>query len=171
MKSLTQNLEISKFIYDLGCNFSKPQTNHLFTFFEGILNCDKRKNISNILEHSLNQRNRSSFNKFFNNSPWDEADVKNKRKAFSLKELENSNHIEPIFYSIDDTLITKQTKSKKIEGMMFNHSHVSNKREWSHCQVSLHGYSSGLSLPLEFKTYLNKESCAKQKETLKEKAS
>ena len=169
MNILSQNLHFSKFFFNLGCKFSKPQTNHLLSFADGLLNCDKRRNLSNILEHSFSSRDRSSFTKFLLYSPWKKEELRIKRKSFALKELEKVASKNPIFYSIDDTLVVKHVKSKNIEGLMFNHSHVSNKREWSHCLVSLHGSSNGLSLPLDFKTYLNKESCAQQNRVFKGK--
>lgn len=54
--------------------------------------------------------------------------------------------------------------NKYFSEINFNFSRVSGKSEWSHCIVSLHGHSNGLSLPLEFKQYLSKVNCKKQKD-------
>ena len=69
-----------------------------------------------------------------------------------------------MFFSIDDTILSKNSSSKKIDGLSFNYSRVSGKSEWSHCLVALHGHSNGLSLPLDFKPYLSKEYFDQQKE-------
>ena len=169
MKILPQNSEFSNFFSKLDIKLSKPQTNHLNCFVEGIINCDKRKNVSNIWEHSLNSKDRSSFNKFLLYSPWSKDKMNRKRIDFAAKELVKASSDEPIFLSIDDTLSVKRTQSKSIEGLKFNHSHTSGKREWSHCQVSLHGFSNGLSLPLDFKTYLGEECCEQQSRNFKSK--
>jgi len=52
--------------------------------------------------------------------------------------------------------------------MKSNYSHVSNRNVWSHCIVSLHEHSKGLSLSLDFKTYLSEESGAKLEELYEE---
>lgn len=169
MKILPQNSEFSNFFSKLNIKLSKPQINHLNCFVEGIISCDKRKNVSNIWEHSLSSRDRSSFSKFLLYSPWSKDEINKKRVDFALKELAKASTDKPIFLSIDDTLSVKRTQSKSIQGMKFNHSHTSGKREWSHCQVSLHGFSNGLSLPLDFKTYLGEDSCKQQNRNFKSK--
>ena len=67
-------------------------------------------------------------------------------------------------FSIDDTILSKNSSSKKIEGLSFNYSHVSGKSEWFRYLVVLHGHSNGLSLPLDFKPYLSKEYFDQQKD-------
>ncbi len=91
------------------------------------------------------------------------------RKKNALNEMKNASSEDPFFFSIDDTLSTKKTFSKNIQGLKFNYSHVSNKNEWSHCITSLHGHFNGLSLPLDFKTYLSKDSSAEQNRPFKTK--
>ena len=164
-----QDYGFSNFFSKLNVKLSKPQRNHLNSFVEGIISCDKRKNISNIWEHSLNSRDRSSFSKFILYSPWSKDEVNSKRINFAVEELNKASIDKPIFLSIDDTLSVKRAQSKSIEGLKYNHSHTSGKREWSHCQVSLHGFSNGLSLPLDFKTYLDEESCKQQNRNFKSK--
>lgn len=44
-----------------------------------------------------------------------------------------------------------------------------NKQEWSHCIVSLPGHSKGLSLPLDFKTYLSEKLGTNQNRDFKTK--
>ncbi|WP_321328514.1 transposase [uncultured Ilyobacter sp.] len=169
MNILTLNSDFFKYFFKLDCKWSLPQRKHLFNFVDGIINSGGKKTLSNIWRNSLNTRDRSSFNKFLLYSPWDEKNLNYARKKTALNEMSMAGSKNPFFFSIDDTLSSKKTSSKNIEGLKFNYSHVSNKNEWSHCIVSLHGHSNGLSLPLDFKTYLSEESGAEQKRSFKTK--
>lgn len=169
MNILALNSDFFKYFFTLNCKWSLPQRRHLSTFVDGIINSDGKKNLSNIWRNSFNSKDRSSFNKFLLYSPWDEERLSLQRKMNALNEMIKAGKKEPFFFSIDDTLSTKQISSKNIQGMKFNYSHVSNRNEWSHCIVSLHGHSNGLSLPLDFKTYLSEESSAEQKRSFKTK--
>ena len=169
MNILTLNSDFFKYFFKLDCKWSLPQRKHLFNFVDGIINSGGKKTLSNIWRNSLNTRDRSSFNKFLLYSPWDEKNLNYARKKTALNEMSRAGSKNPFFFSIDDTLSSKKTSSKNIEGLKFNYSHVSNKNEWSHCIVSLHGHSNGLSLPLDFKTYLSEESGAEQKRSFKTK--
>ena len=169
MNILTRNSDFFKYFFTLNCNWSLPQRRHLSTFIDGVVNSDGKKTLSNICKNSLKSSDRSSFNRFFIYSPWDETYLNLQRKKNALNEMAKVGSKDPFFFSIDDTLSTKQTSSKKIKGMGFNYSHVSGKCEWSHSIVSLHGHSNGLSLPLDFKTYLSKQSCAEERRQFKSK--
>lgn len=159
MNILTLNSEFSKFFSTLNCKWSLPQKRHLSSFVDGIINSEGKKNISTICKNSLNSKDRSSFNKFLLYSPWNKNELCSARKRTALDQMEVNKSKQPYFFSIDDTLSTKQRSSKNIQGLKENFSHVSGKSVWSHCIVSLLGHSNGLSLPLEYKTYLAKEDC------------
>lgn len=164
MNILALNFEFSNYFSQIDFNFSKPQANHLSTFVEGIITSEGKKTITDISKNSMFPRNRSSFNKFLIYSPWDEKELNKARKINSLSAMKDVNkNKKPYFFSIDDTISLKKISTKKIEGLSRNFSHVSGKGEWSHCIVSLHGHSNGLSLPLEFKPYLSEMYCEKQK--------
>ena len=169
MNILTLNSDFFKYFFTLSCKWSLPQKRHLSTFVDGVINSDGKKNLSNIWRTSFNSKDRSTFNKFLLYSPWDEKKLNLQRKKNALNEMVKAGKKEPFFFSVDDTLSTKQISSKNIQGMKFNYSHVSNRNEWSHCIVSLHGHSNGLSLPLDFKTYLSEESGAEENRSFKTK--
>lgn len=169
MNILALNSDFFKYFFTLSCKWSLPQRRHLSTFVDGVINSDGKKNLSNIWKNSFNSKDRSPFNKFLLYSPWDEKKLNLQRKKNALNEMVKTGKKDPFFFSIDDTLSTKQISSKNIQGMKFNYSHVSNRNEWSHCIVSLHGYSDGLSLPLDFRTYLSEESGAEQNRSFKTK--
>lgn len=169
MNILTLNSDFFKYFFTLSCKLSIPQRRHLSTFVDGIINYDGKKNLSNICRSSFNSKDRSSFNKFLLYSPWDEKNINSARKKNAFCEMVKAGSKDPYFFSIDDTLSTKQISSKNIQGLKFNYSHVSNKNEWSHCIVALHGHSNGLSLPLDFKTYLSEESSIEQNRSFKTK--
>lgn len=110
-------------------------------------------------------KDRSTFNKFLIYSPWDEKELNKIRKIDSLNKMKEAMDDKiPCFFSIHDTILSKNSSSKKIEGLSFNYSHVSGKSEWSHCLIALHGHSNSLSLPLDFKPYLSKEYFVQQKD-------
>ena len=169
MNILALNSDFFKYFFTLNCKWSLPQRRHLSTFVDGIINSDGKKNLSNIWRNSFNSKDRSSFNKFLLYSPWDDERLSLQRKKNALNEMVKAGKKDPFFFSIDDTLSTKQVASKNIQGMKFNYSHVSNKNEWSHCIVSLQGHSNGLSLPLDLKTYLSEESGAEHNRSFKTK--
>jgi SRSO17 transposase len=163
--------DLINYIYDLNLNFSKPQMKHLLNLISGLINLEGKKNIANLNRNFLNTTNRSNLSRFLTNSPWDEDELVDKRlKLSSNKLVENQlSSNEPIFLSIDDTLISKSKKSKSIEGMTKLFSHVSGKYEWSHCQVALYAKSGNLSLPLNLKPYLSSDYCEKRKLEFKSK--
>ena len=131
MNILTLNSDFFKYFFKLDCKWSLPQRKHLFNFVDGIINSGGKKTLSNIWRNSLNTRDRSSFNKFLLYSPWDEKNLNYARKKTALNEMSRAGSKNPFFFSIDDTLSSKKTSSKNIEGLKFNYSHVSNKNEWN----------------------------------------
>lgn len=171
MNIIKHSEELIKYNLDLNINLSNPQTRHLLNLVTGVINIDGSKNISNLNRSFFYSTNRSNLSRFLTHSPWDEEEVNSKRLEYSynkvLKEAEKSN--EPIFFSIDDTLITKKRNSKKIEGMTSLFSHVTGKSEWSHCQVALQAKSGNFSIPLNFKIYFSKDYCEKDKIDFKSK--
>ena len=151
MNILALNSDFSKFFSKLNCKWSLPQKKHLSSFVDGVINSEGKKNLSTIC--------RNSFNKFLLYSPWSKNELCSARKNDALNEMKINRSKQPYFFSVNDTLSTKQRSSKKIQGLRENFSHVSGKSVWSHSMVSLLGHSNGLSLPLEYKTYLSKEDC------------
>ena len=165
MDVLTLNFDFNKYFSEINFKFSKPQTKHLSTFIEGTITSEGKKTLTDLSKNSMFPKNRSSFNKFLIYSPWDEKELNKARKENSLNAMKKANKNQsPYFFIIDDTISLKNISTKKMEGLSRNFSHVSGKSEWSHCIVSLHGHSNGLSLPLEFKQYFSKENCKKQKD-------
>jgi len=126
MNILALNSDFFKYFFTLNCKWSLPQRRHLSTFVDGIINSDGKKNLSNIWRNSFNSKDRSSFNKFLLYSPWDDERLSLQRKKNALNEMVKAGKKDPFFFSIDDTLSTKQVASKNIQGMKFNYSHVSN---------------------------------------------
>lgn len=161
MTIVKHSQELIKYISELNLNFSKPQTKHLMNMLSGLINLEGKKNISNLNKNFLNTTNRSNLSRFLTTSPWDENELKNKRIEHGAKLLvENAiDSKEPIFLSVDDTLICKSKQSKSIEGMTKLFSHVSGKYEHAHCQVALYGKSKNFSISLNFKTYLSSDYC------------
>ena len=165
MNILSLNSDFNKYFSQINFKFSLPQRKHLSTFAEGLLSSDGKKTLSDICKNTMFPRDRSTFNKFLIYSPWDERELNKIRKINSLNKMKEAMDDKiPCFFSIDDTILSKNSSSKKIEGLSFNYSHVSGKSEWSHCLVALHGHSNGLSLSLDFKSYLSKEYFDQQKD-------
>ena len=171
MTIVKHSQELIKYISELNLNFSKPQRNHLLNLISGLITLEGKKNISNLNRNFFNTKNRSNLSRFLTSSPWDESEFVKKRMKLSSDVLvENSfSSNEPIFLSIDDTLIPKSKDSKSIGGMTKLFSHVSGKYEWAHCQVALYGKSKDLSVPLNFETYLSSDHCKKNNIEFKSK--
>ncbi len=163
--------EIVNFNMALDLNFSKPQMQHMNSIVSGIIGVQGKKNVSNLNRFTLNSKDRSCTTRFLNNSPWDEEKLRNSLKNFVYDVIKSETHknSEPIFISIDDTLITKSSNSKKIEGMGFIRSHVTQKSEWAHCIVSAFIKNGGISYPLDFDVYLKEELCDGEQNMFKTK--
>ena len=130
--------DLIKYISKLNLEFSTSQTNHLLNLITGLINLEGKKNLSNLNRNFLNTTNRSNLSRFLTTSPWDEETVNSKRLQFSCNKLiesaQNSN--EPIFLSIDDTMISKKKESTHIGGMTKLFSHVSRRNEWAPRQAA-----------------------------------
>lgn len=165
--------EIINYFSELNLNLSKPQAAHLLDFVSAIITTDARKTVSGISRNISRDIHRCSRTRFLNNSPFDDAQLKNARLENSMKNLVfEANSLKksmPIFISIDDTLIVKNKDRNHIEGLSFQFSHVTGKSEFSHCQVAMSASNGNLSLPLDFKMYLSKDYCQKKNLEFKSK--
>lgn len=62
------------------------------------------------------------------------------------------------FFVIDDT-VNPKVQAKKIQGLGYNYSHKEHKNLWSHCVVTSNLVIGNMSIPLNYKPYLNEEIC------------
>jgi hypothetical protein len=73
------------------------------------------------------------------------------------------------FLIIDDTVIEKQGKPKKIEGLGWHYSHSKGRTVYGHCLVTSHYRHGEVSFPYDFQFYLNKKVANKSGQDFKTK--
>lgn len=158
--------DFSNYFSQLKTDLSIPQTKHALDLSSAIIVSKGKKTISELSRNFLRDVNRSNRTRFLIQSPWNEDLLNQSRIKNSLAEISRQaivNPGSPIFFSIDDTLISKSCKRDKIQGLSKQFSHVTGKYEWAHPLVSMQVKAGKLSLPLDFKIYTSKEFCTQQK--------
>lgn len=165
--------EIINYFSKLNLDFSKPQVSHLLDFTSALISSESKKTVAGISRSISRNVHRCNRTRFLNNSPFDDNKLKSARLEDSMKtlvlEANSLKKSEPIFVSIDDTLIVKSKDRKRIQGLSFQFSHVTGKSEFSHCQVAMTANTGNLSLPLDFRMYLSKDYCQKNNLEFKSK--
>ncbi len=73
------------------------------------------------------------------------------------------------FLIIDDSVIEKQGKPKKIEGLGWHYSHSRGRVVYGHSIVSSHYRVGNISIPYGFEFYLNKETAKRSEKQFKSK--
>jgi len=147
--------------------FSKPQFRHFRSYCTGLILQEKQFTINSINKLFINedfQRNQSSLNRFFKNSPWDE-------EAFSIKRLRQFNNDaktrtkETGYLILDDSCLPKTGSHMEATGSHWSVSE--NKTVFGHNMVSLHYVDEDKEYPLLPAFYRKKEHC--KKDTFKTK--
>lgn len=147
--------------------FSKPQFRHFSSYCTGLILQEKQFTINSINKLFINedfQRNQSSLNRFFKNSPWDE-------EAFSIKRLRQLNNDaktrtkETGYLILDDSCLPKTGSHMEAIGSHWSASE--NKTVFGHNMVSLHYIDEDKEYPLLPAFYRKKEHS--KKDTFKTK--
>ncbi|WP_239717383.1 transposase [Paenibacillus sp. 19GGS1-52] len=79
------------------------------------------------------------------------------------------DHRSITFLIIDDTCCKKDASTKHMEALDYHFAHDENKSMWSHCLVTAHVVTEGLSLAWDFQPYLREAYCQAHRLTFKSK--
>uniref|UniRef100_UPI001E61564D transposase n=1 Tax=Clostridium haemolyticum TaxID=84025 RepID=UPI001E61564D len=135
-----------------------------------MINLSGTKSLLKISENVVTAKSSSSIYRFLSHSKWDDRLID--RNRINYLNLHFHKLIKPQsvgFLAIDDT-INHKIQAKKIQGLNYNFSHVSGKSIWSHCVVTSNFVANNISIPLNYKYYLDKDNCEKHNKTFKGKS-
>ena len=167
---LSINEEIFNYLNDVNYGMTKSQFQHLTNITNGLINLSGTKSLLKISENVVTAKSSSSIYRFLSHSKWDDRLID--RNRINYLNLHFDKLIKPQsvgFLAIDDT-INPKIQAKKIQGLNYNFSHVAGKNIWSHCVVTSNFVANNISIPLNYKYYLDKDNCEKHNKTFKGKS-
>jgi SRSO17 transposase len=127
---------------------------HFKKMLMGIIEYDGRHTISRLNTSQLDTRDVSNDIKFIRNTDWTCEDLLKVNKNY-LKSITNKGKAG--FLIIDDTVMEKQGKPKKIEGLGWHYSHSKGRAVYGHSMVTSHYRIGEVSFPCDFRFYLNED--------------
>jgi hypothetical protein len=158
---------IVKFIFALQLGFSAPQLRHLVSFVHGVILCEGRKNVTQILNASGNDRHLSPVTRFLNESPWSVNRLQRRRMERIRQQVSNrqpkGSKRRVTFLLVDDTACKKDSSTRQMEQLDFHFSHDESKGVWSHSIVTTHVVSGNGSYAWDFRPYARESYCQKHK--------
>ncbi|NLW32611.1 MAG: IS701 family transposase [Fibrobacter sp.] len=120
----------------------------------GIIEYDGSHTISKLNALQIDSKDISNDIKFLRDTDWSCEDV----QSFYREYLKNFSGIsETGFLIIDDTVVEKQGKPKKIEGLGWHYSHTKGRAVYGHSIVTSHYRIGKISFPYDFRFYLNED--------------
>lgn len=132
----------------------------------GIIEYDGRHTISKLNFSQLDTRDVSNDIKFIRDTDWSSDELLKQNRDY-FKGI--TNKCKTGFFIIDDTVIEKQGKPKKIEGLGWHYSYSKGRIVYGHCMVTSHYRVGNISFPCDFQFYLNKEVADKSGDIFKTK--
>ena len=139
---------------------------HFNKMLNGIIEYDGRHTISNLNSSQIDARDVSNDIKFIRDTAWTCEDLLSFNRSF-LKSIVKQNGAG--FLIIDDTVIEKQGKPKKIESLGWHYSHSKGRTVYGHSLVTSHYRSGNLSFPYDFRFYINEKVATESGEAFKTK--
>ncbi len=127
---------------------------HFKTMLMGIIEYDGRHTISKLNSSQLDTRDVSNDIKFIRDTDWTCEELLKLNRDYLKNTAKKSK---AGFLIIDDTVIEKQGKPKKIEGLGWHYSHSKGRTVYGHCMVSSHYRIGDISFPDDFRFYLNED--------------
>lgn len=119
--------ELVSFIGCLGLLLSQPQRAHLLRVLDGLLMSEKRKTLSDLYRQQASRPDPKSGADFFRESPWDAADVSQRRQRYLLKQLlqigQQLGVGNVVKVSLDDSLGKKGKATKHLDVVDHQHNH------------------------------------------------
>jgi len=125
---------------------------HFKKLLNGIIEYDGRHSISSLNASQIETRDVSNDIKYIRNTNWTCEELLKLNRDF-LKSIAKKSGAG--FLIIDDTVIEKQGKPKKIEGLGWHYSHSKGRTVYGHCLVTSHYRMGDVSFPYDFRFYLN----------------
>lgn len=132
----------------------------------GIIEYDGRHTISSLNASQVGTRDVSNDIKFIRNTAWTSEELLSFNRNF-LESIVKQNGTG--FLIIDDTVIEKHGRPKKIESLGWHYSHSKGRAVYGHSLVTSHYRSGDISFPYDFRFYLNEKVAAESGETFKTK--
>ena len=121
------SLQLVSFIGCLGLLLSQPQRAHLLRVLDGLLVSEKRKTISDLYRQQASRPAPKSGADFFRESPWDVAELSQRRQRYLLKQLlqigQQVGVSNVVKVSLDDSLGKKGKATKHLEVVDHQHNH------------------------------------------------
>ena len=126
---------------------------HFRKMLTGIIEYEGRHTISNLNLNQLDTVDVSNDIKFIRDTAWTCENVLKLNRDYLKNIAKKSN---TGFLIIDDTVIEKQGKPKKIECLGWHYSHSRSRTVYGHCLVTSHYRTGEVSFPYDLQFYLNK---------------
>ena len=160
MKNRTFPPVVVKFISLLFLIWPKDRKQNLITMITGLLILDGTRSVSRIYREISMKKEPSSLIKFISQSPWSYDDLLASLQSFIIREaLKNVSYGEtiPVFFSIDDRLISKHKDSKDLAGFTWLFDHVEGQNAWGRTFVTSHININGYSFFFGYHPYYPKK--------------
>jgi len=154
--SLTQKGELYNYLNDVNYGMKHSNFKHLYTFVKGLININGQISLTRVSKEIFDSKHYSTISRFLSSYNWNHELINRNRIGYINHYLNSNLKRDSIgFLAIDDTVNPKM-KSSKTEGVSFNHSHTLHKNIKSHCIVSSNFVCGNISIPIDYKCYLNK---------------
>lgn len=133
--------------------FSKPQLAHFGRYLTGLMVC-RNRTVQGINDCFFAHTDQSALNNFLTDSPWSEEELNETRYRFVVARLDELKLGGGILI-IDDTI--SHHVGMHMEGAGWHYDTSEGKPVWGHQLVTSHYARQWLSVPLDFRIYVNEE--------------
>lgn len=131
-----------------------------------LIEIDGRHTISRINANQLERTDVSNDIKFIRDTSWRAEELLALNREYLLK----MNHSSKTgFLIIDDTVIEKSGKPKKMEGLGWHYSHSKGDVIYGYCMVTSHYRRGNLSIPYDFRSYVTEKTAYRMETGFKTK--
>src|SRR3990172_8656059 len=144
----------------VGQIFSKPQKKYFERMTASLIEIDRRHTISRINANQLEGTDVSNDIKFIRDTSWTAEDLLASNRKYVLR---MSHAAQTGFLIIDDTVIEKSGRPKKMEGLGWHYSHSKAGVVYGYCMVSSHYRCGDVSIPYDFRSYLTEKTATEFK--------
>jgi SRSO17 transposase len=133
---------------------------------ESLIEIEGQRTISRINENMVDRTDVSNDIKFIRDTTWTKDDLLEKHREYFRGIAKGS----PIgFFIIDDSVLEKAGKPKKMQGLGWHYSHSKGRVIYGHCIVSCQYRVGSVSFPYDFEFYRSEKNARKEKVKFKTK--
>jgi hypothetical protein len=150
----------------VGRIFSKPQQMHFERMTTSLIEIDGRHTISRINANQLEGTDVSNDIKFIRDTSWTSEELLTSNREYLLRMSQSSK---TGFLIIDDTVIEKSGRPKKMEGLGWHYSHSKSDVVYGYCLVTSHYRRGDLSIPYDFRSYVTEKTAHQMESEFKTK--